>query len=110
RGERVVVFVEKPVAADNQYVAALSAAEIPVRVPGRMARAADSYSRLNQLLLALLLPVRLPAALADMMLHRRSFMPAWQGVRGRLNRAVPAWRLANPLRWALMATLSREQR
>jgi glycosyltransferase involved in cell wall biosynthesis len=109
-GERVVVFVERAVPADNQYVAALRAAEIDVRVPGRAARAADSCSRLDHLLLAALLPVRLPLAFADMAYRRRTFARSWQGVRGRLNRILPTGQLCRPLRWLMRAKLSREHR
>jgi hypothetical protein len=110
RGERVVVFLEGAVPADNQYLAALRRAGLDVRIPGKAARAATACSRLDQLLLAALLPIRLLVTVADVAYRRRSFLRSWQGVRGRLNRLLPARQLVRPLRWVVRAKLTREQR
>lgn len=110
RGHRVAVFVERPVADDNQYAAALRAANVALHTPGAWAAAVDHWSRLDHLLLALLLPLRLPLALADMALHRRTWQRAWAGVAGRLNRLLPRTQLGAPLRRALFTALDREQR
>jgi glycosyltransferase involved in cell wall biosynthesis len=109
RGHHVAVFVENPIADDNQYAAALRAAGSRVYAPGIVARAADHWVRSNHLLLLGLIPVRAPLALADALVRRRAPARAWRGVAGRLNRFLPSRRLADPLRYALFAALDREQ-
>ena len=110
RGHHVAVFVENPLAADNQYAAALRAVGSRVYAPGVVARTADHWVRLNHLLLLGLIPLRAPLALGDALVRRRAPARAWRGVAGRLNRFLPSRRLADPLRYALFAALDREQR
>ncbi len=109
-GHSVAVFVEQPVAEENQYLAALRAAGIAVSVPGHTSVAVLRWARLERLLLLALLPLRLLLAAADAALRRRPWRRAWTGVRGRLQRMLPAGQLVDPMRWRLMRALDREQR
>lgn len=109
-GHDVTVFVEAPVAGDNQYRAALEHAGIRVHTPPRSVAAAARWARLEAALLLALLPVRLPLALLDSLFRHRSLRRSWQGVRGRLHELLPAGPIAQPLRWHLARSLARAHR
>jgi glycosyltransferase involved in cell wall biosynthesis len=109
-GHRVVVFVERPVDADNQYLLALRAADVPVRVPSRWVAAATRWTRIEELLLLALVPIRAALTSVDAVARRRPLRRSWRGVRGRLNRFLPTGSLADPPRWRLQRALDDEHR
>jgi glycosyltransferase involved in cell wall biosynthesis len=109
-GHRVVVFVERPVDPRNQYLNALRRAGIPVHAAGPLTAAAARWTRLEELLLTALLPVRVPLAAGDALLRNRGWRRAWRGVRGRMNGLLPSVQLADPPRRWLRRALDREHR
>ena len=109
-GHRIVVFVERPVEPGNQYLSALRAADIPVRIANQWVTAATHWTRREELLLLALVPLRAVLTLADAVARRRGLGRSWRGVRGRLNRLLPAGPLVDPSRWWLWRALDDEQR
>lgn len=106
RGHEVRVFVEQPVASDNEYLLGLLAAGVVVRRPGWWLTQVEKLARINEMVWLLLAPIRLLIAVMDVLIRQRTFHRAWNGVRGRFDRLLPQTRFAEPCRWAMIHALN----